>query len=114
MADPLEEALVLVELTGERWWLADLHRLKGEMLLLLSSDNELEAESHFRRAMGIARDQNAKSLELRAAMSLARLWAERRQRERAYDLLAPIYNWFREGFETPDLTEAKFLLDMLR
>src|SRR5262245_7737276 len=106
MADPLEEALALVELTGEQWWLAEVHRFKGEMLLRLSPDNELEAESHFRRAMGIARDQNAKSLELRAAMSLARLWAERRQRERAYDLLAPIYKWFREGFDTPDLTEA--------
>jgi class 3 adenylate cyclase/predicted ATPase len=109
----LTEALTLVDTTGECFWAAELHRLKGDLLLLQSSDNQPEAASCFYQALDITRHQQAKSLELRTATSLARLWQQQDKRQEAYDLLAPVYNWFTEGFDTADLQEAKQLLDEL-
>jgi len=109
----LTEALALVDTTGERYYEAELYRLKGALLLQQSSDNSTEAESCFHHALAIARNQQAKSLELRAATSLARLWQQQGKRQEAHDLLAPIYHWFTEGFDTLDLKEAKALLDAL-
>jgi predicted ATPase len=108
----LDEALAAVERTGARAQEAELYRLKG-VLLLLSADHEAEAEACFRQALVIARHQQAKSLELRAAMSLARLWQGQGKHAEARQLLAPIYNWFTEGFDTADLREAKGLLEAL-
>jgi predicted ATPase len=94
----LTEALTRVDATGERWYEAELYRLKGELLLLQqNSDNQVEAEACFQHAITIARSQQAKSLELRAATSLARLWYQQGKHQEAYDLLAPVYNWFTEG-----------------
>ena len=98
---------------AERWWEAKLHRLKGEVLLKQADADEQEAEASFRWALGIARFQEAKSLELRAAMSLSRLWQQQGKHAEAYDLLTPIYGWFTEGFDTPDLQDAKALLEEL-
>jgi TOMM system kinase/cyclase fusion protein len=109
----LTEALTLAETTGDRWYDPELYRLKGELLLQQNSDNQAEAENCFHHALDIARNQQAKSLELRAARSLARLWQQQGKRQKAYDLLAPIYGWFTEGFDTADLQEAKVLLDAL-
>jgi predicted ATPase len=109
----LTEALTLVDTTGERWYEAELHRLKGGLLLQLSADNQAEAGNCFHHALDIARDQQAKSFELRTATSLARLWQQQGKRQEAYDLLAPIYGWFTEGFDTVDLQDAKALLDAL-
>ena len=80
-----------------------LYRLKGELLLQGSSDNPTEAETCFHHALEIARNQQAKSFELRAATSLARLWQQQGKRQEAHDLLAPVYSWFTEGFDTADL-----------
>jgi predicted ATPase len=109
----LDEALALVNKTGECWPEAELHRLKGELLLLLSADNHTEAEGCFHLALDVARRQHTKSLELRAAMSLSRLWQQQGKRTEAYQLLAEIYGWFTEGFDTADLQEATALLDAL-
>jgi predicted ATPase len=109
----LTEALMLVDTTGERWYESELHRLKGELLLQQSSDNQAEAESCFHHAIAIAQSQQAKSLELRAATSLARLWQQQGKRTEAHELLAPVYGWFTEGFDTADLQDAKVLLDAL-
>ncbi len=109
----LSEALALVDKTGERWYEAELYRLKGELLLQQHSDNEGEAEACFHHAIAIAQSQQAKSWELRAATSLARLWHQQGKRQEAHDLLAPVYYWFTEGFETADLQDAKALLDEL-
>jgi predicted ATPase len=109
----LTEALAFVDSTGERWYEPELYRLKGELLLQQSSDNHAEAENCFHHAMAIAQNQQAKSLELRAAMSLSRLWQQQGKRQEAYDLLASVYNWFTEGFDTADLKDAKALLDAL-
>jgi TOMM system kinase/cyclase fusion protein len=109
----LTEALALVDTTGERWCESELYRLEGELLLQQSSDNHPEAESCFHQAINIAQNQQAKSLELRAATSLARLWQQQGKRQEAHDLLAPVYNWFTEGFDTADLKDAKALLDEL-
>jgi predicted ATPase len=106
----LETTLALVDKTGERYYEAELHRLKGELLLQQSSDNRAEAETCFHQALSIVRSQQAKSLELRAATSLARLWQSQGKRGEAYDLLAPVYGWFTEGFDTADLIDAKTLL----
>jgi predicted ATPase len=89
---------------------AELYRLEGELRLRLDTPDELRAETGFRRALEIARQQQAKSWELRAATSLARLWAGQARRTDARDLLAPIYGWFTEGFDTADLKDAKALL----
>jgi predicted ATPase len=90
-----------------------LYQLKGELLLRCSSEHHVEAESCFRQALKVARRQGAKSLELRAAMSLSRLWQQQGKRAEAYNMLMPIYGWFTEGFDTPDLQEAKALLEEL-
>jgi predicted ATPase len=101
--------------TNERFYEAEIYRVKGELLLKHDgSDGAAEAETSFRRALDMARAQSAKSWELRAATSLTRLWAERGRRAQARDLLAPIYGWFTEGLDTPDLNDAKALLDELR
>jgi class 3 adenylate cyclase/predicted ATPase len=109
----LTEALTLVDTTGERWYAPELYRLKGALLLQQSSVNTTEAETCFHQAITIARAQQAKSFELRIATSLARLWQQQGKRQEAYDLLAPVYYWFTEGFDTADLQEAKALLDVL-
>jgi predicted ATPase len=109
----LTEALTLTETTGGRWCEPELYRLQGELLLQCSSDNQGEAEIGFYHAMTIARSQQAKSFELRAATSLARLWQQQGKRQEAHDLLASVYNWFTEGFDTADLKDAKALLDEL-
>ncbi len=109
----LEEALTLVEKTSERYYEAELYRLKGELLRLSPSDCDIDAESCFQQAIQIAQSQAAKSWELRAAMSLARLWRSQDKRREAYELLAPVYEWFTEGFDTADLKDAKTLLTEL-
>jgi predicted ATPase len=98
-----------VDKTREHWYEAELHRLKGE----LSPDPQAEAEASFRRALEIARRQQAKSLELRVATSLARLWQEQGKKAKAWRLLSKIYGWFTEGFDRKDLQEAKAMLDRL-
>ena len=105
------EALDVQERTGQRRWDAELHRLEGIALWRL---NRLEdAEAAFERALRVARHQQARSYELRAATSLARLWGEQARRSEACELLAPVYGWFTEGFDTADLKDAKALLDQL-
>jgi class 3 adenylate cyclase len=107
----LREAVALVEETGERYVEAEIHRLEGN--LLLAWNGSAEAEAGYLKALEVARAQKARSLELRAAGDLARLWGARGRRAEARDLLAPIYGWFTEGFDTADLVEAKALLDEL-
>jgi len=107
----LAEAANVVETTAERWAEAEIHRLRGT--LLLSMNKHAAAEDSYRRALAVARRQSAKFWELRAAISLARLWRDQGKRAEARDLLAPIYDWFTEGFDTPVLQEAKALLDEL-
>ena len=109
----LAEGLVAAHNSGQRSYEAELHRLKGELLLKQTIPDEQEAEACFRQASDIAHHQQAKSLELRAAMSLARLWQHQGKRAEAYELLAPIYGWFTEGFDTADLREAKALLEAM-
>jgi predicted ATPase len=109
----IAEALAFADESGERWWEADLYRLKGELLLAQSAVNRAEAEGCFHRAVKVAHQQSAKAFELRATTSLARFWAEQGQRAAAHDLLAPVYGWFTEGFDTADLKEAKALLNEL-
>jgi len=107
------EAMTAAETTKERWFEADIHRMAGEIALLSGEPDAAKAEGYFERALAVARQQQAKSFELRAAMSMARLWCGRGRRNEARDLLAPVYCWFTEGFDTPDLKEAKTLLDEL-
>ena len=107
----LDDALQLAERTRDRWFAAELNRLKGQ--LLLRQGRYEAAEELYLKALGIAHEQDAKLWELRTAASLARLWSEKRKRSEARDLLAPIYGWFTEGFDTPDLKDAKALLDEL-
>jgi len=107
----LTEALTLANTTGDRWYESELYRLKGELLLQQSLDNQADAEHCFQQAIAIAHNQQAKSFELRAATSLARLWQQQGKRQEAHDLLAPVYHWFTEGFDTADLQEAKALLE---
>jgi predicted ATPase len=107
----LKDALASTAVSGERWWQAELHRLKGRLLAARGQHDESEA--CFRCAIEVSRGQSAKTLELRAATSLARFWSDRARNAEARDLLAPIYGWFTEGFGTPDLKEAKILLDAL-
>jgi predicted ATPase len=109
----LTEALMHVDTTGERWYESEIYRLKDALLLQQSSDNQAEAESCFQQAISIARAQQAKSFELRAATSLAKLWQQQGKRSEAQDLLAPVYGWFTEGFDTLDLKDAKALLEVL-
>jgi predicted ATPase len=106
----LVEAYALVEQQEERWWEAEIHRLRGVLLLRQTMPPQAEAEACFQRALDVARRQEAKALELRAAMSLSRLWQQQGKRADAHALLAPIYDWFTEGFDTADLQDAKALL----
>ena len=106
----LAEALAVVD-KGDRWYEAELHRIKGELLLRQAVPDAPQAEACFQQALAVARRQQAKSWELRAAMSLSRLWQQQGKRAEARELLAPIYSWFTEGFDTPDLQEAKALLE---
>src|SRR5215468_8941144 len=92
---------------------AEVYRVQGELLLLQATPDASQAEMSFHHALDVARRQQAKSLELRAAMSLARLWQHQGKRAEARDLLAPVYGWFTEGFDTADLQEARALLDEL-
>jgi predicted ATPase len=105
----LEDALASTAVSGERWWQAEMHSLRGRLLAARGQHDESEA--CFRCAIDVSRGQSAKTLELRAAKSLTRLWSDRGRNAEARDLLAPIYGWFTEGFGTPDLKEAKILLD---
>jgi predicted ATPase len=109
----VEDALARVEATGERWFQAELHRLKGEVLLRTAAADVTAAEACFREALRVAQGQGARWWELRATASLARLWAERGERRKAHDLLAPVHGWFIEGSDTPDLKGAKALLEQL-
>jgi predicted ATPase len=109
----LAEAHTLVEQHEERWWEAEVCRLRGVLLLRQPGTPPAEAEAWLQWALDIARHQEAKSLELRAAMSLSRLWQQQGKRAKARELLAPIYGWFTEGFDTTDLQEAKALLGAL-
>ena len=129
----LAEALAVVDRNGERIYEAELHRLKGELLLQKfqvsssklqgplnpqhltpSIQTEVEAEACFLKAIEISRQQQAKSLELRATMSLARLWQQQGKQKEAHNMLSEIYNWFTEGFDTRDLQGAKTLIEELR
>jgi predicted ATPase/class 3 adenylate cyclase len=107
------EAMTAVETTKERWCEAEINRVAGEIALKSPEPGAAKAEAYFERALTVARQQQAKSWELRAAMSVARLWRDQGKREAARELLAPVYNWFTEGFDTLDLKEAKVLLDEL-
>jgi adenylate cyclase len=112
----LEESQHTLDASGEFWWQAELYRLKGELLLRQTwrrYAEEKEAEEYFKRAHAVAREQRAKSLELRAAMSLSLLWHTRGSKSQARRTLAEVYNWFSEGFGTPDLQEARMLLEQL-
>jgi predicted ATPase len=109
----LDEALEVPSKTGERIYEAELHRFKGEVLLNFETPDQKGAETSFHKALEIARSQSAKLWELRAAASLAHLWQSHGKITDARDLLAPIYGWFTEGFDTADLKEAKALLDEL-
>ena len=107
-----DDALAFIAAKGEVLWEPELHRLRGDAWLVLP-DGRSEPEACYIRAIEVARSQGAKLVELRASTSLARLWADDGGRQKARDLLAPVYNWFTEGFDTPDLIEAKHLLDEL-
>jgi predicted ATPase len=109
----LAEAGTLVEATDERWWEAEVYRLQGALLLQLPLPDVGQAEACFQQALDVARRQQAKALELHAALSLARLWQDQGKRAAARQLLAEIYGWFTEGFDTPDLQETKALLNEL-
>jgi predicted ATPase len=107
------EAMTAVETTKERWCEADIHRIAGEIALMPPEPDATKVEAYFERALRIARKQQAKSWELRAAMSLAQLWRDQGKPSEARNLLAHVYGWFTEGFDTRDLKEAKALLGAL-
>ena len=107
------EAMAAVETAKERWCEAEVNRIGGEIALLSPEPDLAKAEAYFERALTIARTQQAKSWELRAAMSMARLWRDQGKPQQARDLLAPVYGWFTEGFDTLDLRQAKVLLEEL-
>ena len=107
------EAMVAVETTKETWAEAEVHRVAGEISLMSPAPNAVKAEAYFERALTVARKQQSKSWELRAAVSMARLWREQGKPHQARELLAPFYGWFTEGLDTLDLKEAKVLLNEL-
>jgi predicted ATPase len=109
----LGEATATLDSTKEKWHEAEVHRIAGEIALKSPEQDISKAQSSFERSLAVARQQQAKSWELRAAMSMARLWRDRGKRDEARELLAPVYGWFTEGFDTRDLKEAKALLDEL-
>ena len=102
-----------VEITKEKWCEAEVNRIAGEIALKSPAPDQQKQQAYFERALAVARQQQAKSWELRAAMSMARLWRDQGKRDEARELLAPVYGWFTEGFDTLDLKEAKALLDEL-
>ncbi len=105
--------MTTVEATSERWYEAEVNRRAGEIALLSIEPDAAKAQAYFERALAVARKQQAKSWELRGAMSMARLWRDQGKPKQARELLAPLYGWFTEGFDTRDLKEAKALLDEL-
>jgi class 3 adenylate cyclase/predicted ATPase len=109
----IDEGMAASDASKESWCDADIHRLAGDIVLLSGKPDAAKAEAYFERALAIARAQQAKSWELRAAMSMARLWLDQGKRDEARELLAPVYGWFTEGFDTLDLKQAKALLDEL-
>jgi predicted ATPase len=109
----IDEAITVVQTTKEKWCEAEVHRVAGEIALLSQEPDTAKAEAYLERALAVARKQQAKSWELRAAMSMARLWRDQGKRDGARELLAPVYGWFTEGFDTRDLKEAKALLEEL-
>ena len=109
----ITEAIDAVERNEERWWEAEVHRVAGETALASPNPDVMKAEAHFKNALAVAQKQQAKSFELRTAVSVARFWRDQGKRQQACDLLAPVYGWFTEGFDTRDLKEAKALLGAL-
>jgi predicted ATPase len=109
----ISEATAAMQTSKESWWEAEIARIEG-VLALKALPDAAKAEAYFERALAVARQQQAKSWELRAAMSLARLWRDQGKVQQARELLAPVYGWFTEGFDTRDLKEAKALLEELR
>ena len=109
----INEALTAIQTNKERWCEAEVNRIVGEIALKSPKPDAAKAEAYFERALSVARQQQAKSWELRAAISMARLWRDQGKSKEARDLLAPVYGWFREGFDTLDLKEAKALLEEL-
>ena len=109
----IDDAIDKVERSNEKWCEAEVHRIAGEIALKSPAPDTEKAEEYFERALGVARQQQAKSWELRAAMSMARLWRDQSKQQQARELLAPVYGWFTEGFDTSDLKEAKALLEEL-
>ena len=107
------EAMAAAEITKERWYEAEINRIAGDIALRSPETDAAKAEAHFERALAVARQQQAKSWELRAAMSLARIWRDQGKVRQARELLAPVYGWFTEGFDTRDLKEARALLEEL-
>ena len=107
------QAMTAVETTKERWNEAEVNRMAGEITLISGQPDASKAEAYFEHALAVARSQQAKSWELRAAMSMARLWRDQGKRDEALELLAPVYGWFTEGFDTRDLKEAKALVEQL-
>jgi predicted ATPase len=103
----------MVARSGEHWFEAELRRLRADVLFAASPGQASKAESSLQSALAVAREQGAKWWELRAAMSMARLWCDQGKRDEARELLAPVYGWFTEGFDTLDLKEAKAMLDDL-
>jgi len=110
----IDDAIETIERSKEKWGEAEVHRIAGEIALKSPEPDAEKAEAYFDRALAVARRQQAKSWELRAATSMARLWRDQGKRQQAHELLTPIYGWFTEGFDTLDLREAKTLLDNLR
>ena len=106
----IDEAILAIQTTKERLWEAEVHRMAGEIALMSPKPDAAKAEDYFERALAVARQQQAKSWELRASMSLARLWRDQNKVQQARELLAQVYGWFTEGFDTLDLKEAKALL----
>jgi tetratricopeptide (TPR) repeat protein len=109
----IDDAIDRVERSNEKWCEAEVHRIAGEIALKSPAPDTEKAQKYFERALTVARQQQAKSWELRAATSMARLWRDQGKRDQALDLLAPVYGWFTEGFDTLDLKEAKALLEEL-
>ena len=112
-ASTLETALKTVDVTGENWFAAELYRMKGDWMIACGHEQPGEMELCYQRAIEIAKQQSAKMWQLRAVMSMARVWRDQGKRNEARDLLAPVYGWFTEGLDTLDLKEAKTLLDTL-
>lgn len=109
----MNETITAIETSKERVWEAEVSRVAGEIALMSPQRDAAKAETHFERALAVSRHQQAKSWELRAAMSMARLWRDQDKQAEAHALLAPVYGWFTEGFDTFDLKQARGLLDEL-